>query len=308
MTAPTYTPEPGHQVVVRRYEVPCPELPGYAERKLTLELEGTIATVRGLSGGHLITLEGAGCDPIFTGYQFSGQDPEHGCSWSLRTVVIPAGEVEAYDTAELAAKVAQAEREHAAALALWEQARDAELVAKQRLIGAQERLEATQRQETRARLDREAQRRQRDADLDAAWLAGLTERRKPDRAAMAEHVAELARAYGLVAGIIPERAGSRETKVAIAGPHTLALTVAFRGDSPQCEPDTYVLSWHMRPWADEGKDYRLAAAFCGSVNLQHADKATDVAGGFRALVELLTQRFASIADGSAFAAAVSTAG
>jgi hypothetical protein len=125
----TYTPEPGHRVRVRRYEVPCPELPGHAERKLLLELDGTVASVQPKAGGVLFRLKGME-DLIYTGYQFSGQDSGHGCSWSLVTEVIRAGDVAAHDQAERAARVA---------------ARDAEVVARQRLKGAQERLEATMR-------------------------------------------------------------------------------------------------------------------------------------------------------------------
>jgi hypothetical protein len=84
----TYEPQPCHQVVVRRWEVPCPELPGTAERRLLIEYEGTVATVRGKAGGVLLTLEGI-AEPIFTGYQFTGQDPDHWCSWTLQTEVTP---------------------------------------------------------------------------------------------------------------------------------------------------------------------------------------------------------------------------
>lgn len=293
MTTPAYTPKPGDQVRVRRYEAPCPELPGHTERKLRLELTGTIATVRGVSDGHLITLEGEP-DPIFTGYQFSGQDPDHGCSWSLRTEVVPLADVAAHDQAELAAKVATAEREHGAALALWERARDGEVVARQRLLGAHERVQAAQRAAARHQADLDA------ADLDAAKpaidLGALTERRKADRAVMAEHVAQLARSHGLSAYVTVDEA-IKQASVDLVGPHGLTLIVRFRGNTPQCEPDTYVLSWYG---VDEGcrLDPRVFAA--GSVNPHHGHKATEVANGFRELAGLLARRFASIEDGSAF--------
>ncbi len=85
--APAYTPEAGHLVRVQRWEVPCPEIPGTWERKLLVELDGTVESVRELAGGYLIKLAGDDADPIFTGRQFSGQDPDHGCSWSLVTEV-----------------------------------------------------------------------------------------------------------------------------------------------------------------------------------------------------------------------------
>jgi hypothetical protein len=136
-----YTPEPGDQVRVRRYQVPTPELPGTAEREMIVEYTGTVGEVRKRADGVLFQLAGFGHD-IFTGYQFSGQDPEHGCSWSLHTEVVPLADVAAHDQAQHAARVAAGEAEVARALALYERARDAVPAARQRLKGAQERLEA----------------------------------------------------------------------------------------------------------------------------------------------------------------------
>jgi hypothetical protein len=141
----TYTPEPGDRVLVRRWSVPCPELRDGPHRELLTEVAGTVESVRPVnSSGVLLTLEGLE-DAIFTGYQHSGQDPEHGCSWSLQTDVIRAEDVAAHDQAEHAARVAAGEAEVARALALWERARDAVPVARQRLTGAQERLEVIKR-------------------------------------------------------------------------------------------------------------------------------------------------------------------
>lgn len=139
-----YIPAPGHQVRVRRYQVPCPELPGVAERKMIAEHTGTVGKVREVPGGVLFQLAGFGHD-ICTSDQFSGQDPEHGCSWSLHTEVVPLAETCSHDRAQLAARVQQAENERARAAESWERSRDAEAVARQRLIGAQERLEAAMR-------------------------------------------------------------------------------------------------------------------------------------------------------------------
>ncbi len=127
----------------------------------------------------------------------------------------------------------------------------------------------------------------------------LTERRKADRAIMAQRVAELAAVHGVRASVVAELPGTRLAGVVLAGPHTLGLTVEFRGSSPHAEPDTYVLSWHMRPWSDEGKGWALnPAAFVAQRS--HDTVATDVAYGFRPLLDLLARRFAAIADGSAF--------
>lgn len=280
----TYTPKAGDQVRVQRWEVPTPELPGTAEPRLLIEMDGTVESVRELHGGHLIKLAGDDADPIFTGYQHTGQDPDHGSSWSLQTEVVLQADVAAHDQAKHAERVTQGRREVDRALELWEQAQRAEVVARQRLIGARERLEVIKRA--------------RPVPAPRPDLDQLTERRKADRLAMAEQVADLARAHGLTAQV-RRLETKRRVLVDLAGPHGLKLTVQFRGNSPQCEPDTYVLSWCQLPRQDEG--YRLfPPVFGGSVNPYHGHKATDVANGFRDLTELLQRRFAAIADGSAF--------
>jgi hypothetical protein len=271
---------------VQRWEVPCPEIPGTAERKLLIEMDGTVESVREVAGGYLVKLAGDDADPIFTGYQFSGQDPDHGCSWSLRTEVIRAEDVAAHDQAVLDAGVALAEREKAAALATWERARDAEVIARQRLKGAQERLEAAT---GRAGVHR------RQVGLD---LGTLSETRKADRAVMAAHVADLARMHGLSAEVRAGARGPRQVVAELAGPHGLQLAVRFDGDTPQCEPDTYVLSWCMQPGKDDG--YRLNPRVFESVNPYHGTKATEVANGYRELCELLSNRFAHIMGRTAF--------
>lgn len=281
-----YTPNPGDQVRVRRYQVPCPELPGYAERKLLEEHVGTAATVQPKADGVLLTLEGLE-DAIFTGCQFTGQDPFQGCSWTLQTEVVRLADVAAHDQAEHDARVAAGEAEVARALALWERARDAEAAALRRLIAARDRLAVIKRA--------------RPAPAAIPDLDALSETRKTDRAVMAGHVEGLARSHGLRAEVAaggrgPLGDGSRAVHVDVEGPHGLKVTVVFDGNSPQSAPDTYVLSWHG---VEDG--WRLfPAVFGGSVNPYHGHKATDVAHGFRDLTELLTRRFTAIADGSAF--------
>jgi hypothetical protein len=129
-----------------------------------------------------------------------------------------------------------------------------------------------------------------------AKMSELTERRKTDRAVMAGHVEGLARSHGLQAAVVPEAPGTRHTRVVIAGPHGLSLTVHFWGSTPFKTADTYVLSWHG---VETG--WRLfPPVFGGSVNPYHGHKATDTAHGFAQLHYLLTRRFAAIADGTAF--------
>jgi len=131
-------------------------------------------------------------------------------------------------------------------------------------------------------------------------VAELSERRQADRARMADAVARLASAHALSAEIVPGTPGKRCTEVRISGPHTLGLAVKFDGDSPHREPDTHVLSWHMRPWADEGKGWALAPGAFRDVNPHTGTKATDVAHGWPHLLALLTRRFAAIESGAAF--------
>jgi hypothetical protein len=127
-------------------------------------------------------------------------------------------------------------------------------------------------------------------------MTELTERRKADRAEMARQVAALAREYGLtVHRARPEQRGTRQVDVELSGPHGLAVTVRFRGSSPQREPDTYVLSWYG---VEEGT--RLHPGMFGNVNPCYGHKATDVAHGFAQLLRILRERFAVIRDGSAF--------
>lgn len=131
-------------------------------------------------------------------------------------------------------------------------------------------------------------------------MAELTERRQADRARMADAVADLARTYGLRAEIVPGQAGQRHTEVRISGPHTLGLTVRLDGSSPHPEPDTYVLSWHMKPRSAEGAGWLLKPSEFQNVNPYHGTKATDIARGWDQLGRVLTLRFRSIASGAAF--------
>lgn len=131
-------------------------------------------------------------------------------------------------------------------------------------------------------------------------MAELTERRKADRATMAAEVAGQAEQYGLAARVkTPGLFGERSIDVEISGPHTLGLTVTFDG-SRNDRADTYVLSWHMRPWAAEGKGWQLAPHAFGDVSRFHSTKATDIVRGFPDLLALLIDRFRAIADGTAF--------
>jgi hypothetical protein len=121
----------------------------------------------------------------------------------------------------------------------------------------------------------------------------MSAKRKADRGAMASQVAALAVEFGLTAVHRIEEPGTRRTSVDLSGPYGLRLTVKF--DATLYAPDTYVLNWHG---VDEGT--RLHPGMFGIVNSFHGHKATDVPRGFEQLTRILRERFAVIADGSAF--------
>jgi hypothetical protein len=125
----------------------------------------------------------------------------------------------------------------------------------------------------------------------------MSAKRKADRDAMASQVAALAVEFGLTAVHRIEEPGTRRTSVDLEAPHGLRLTVKF--DATLYAPDTYVLNWHG---VHEGT--RLHPGMFGIVNSFHGHKATDVPRGFAQLLRILRERFAVIADGSAFVAEV----
>lgn len=121
----------------------------------------------------------------------------------------------------------------------------------------------------------------------------LSETRKADRATMVARVAALACKHGITAVRRLEEPGTRFTSVDLAGPHGLKLTVRFDGGSWQ--PGVYVLSWYGIE-----DSTRLRPGVFWDVNAFHGCKATDIACGFAQLETMLGERFAAIADGSAF--------
>ncbi len=126
----------------------------------------------------------------------------------------------------------------------------------------------------------------------------LTERRKADRAKMAEQVRALAAVYGISATVEPyefREMYPHRLDVKIRTDRGLCLTVEFNGTS--CQPDVHVLSWHM----DIDSDARLSDAF-GKVNPHHHAKATDVVEGLEGLLDRLRQRFELIHSGAAYSA------
>lgn len=101
-----FVPAPGQRVRVRRWSVPCPELPGGPQRELAVEVTGVVASVDdGRSARPMhppviyldiatmdVSVDTLGGEPadnwmICLGYVFCGQEPDHGYSWTLQTEV-----------------------------------------------------------------------------------------------------------------------------------------------------------------------------------------------------------------------------
>jgi hypothetical protein len=104
-----FVPETGQRVRVRRWEVPCPEIPAGPQRKLVVELTGIVASVDDGTRSrpmhepviHFdpasldVSVDTFEMDPgdhamIALGHQFCGQEPDHGYSWTLQTEIEPA--------------------------------------------------------------------------------------------------------------------------------------------------------------------------------------------------------------------------
>lgn len=125
----------------------------------------------------------------------------------------------------------------------------------------------------------------------------LSVKRTADRTRMALHAQELILACGATferseGGDYP---GPRCVQLKVRAPGGLCVTVEFDGDS--CQPDVYVLSWHI----DIGSDAQLSnAVFGGAVNPHHLRKATYIASGFEDLCAKLKSGLQKAADGSAY--------
>lgn len=137
--------------------------------------------------------------------------------------------------------------------------------------------------------------------MNPSLRSTLTETRAEDRLRMADEVARIARAHGHQADV--QVAGIRGPRCAHVGIRTadgrLAVSVDFRGDSPQMEPNTFVLPWHLT--LDCPRDVFLQPAkFDNAVNPHHGAKATLVRHGFVELCQHLHGVLAAAADGSAY--------
>ena len=122
-----------------------------------------------------------------------------------------------------------------------------------------------------------------------------TETRKSDRAEMVRQLVELVQSKDVECKVeSPSIWGPRAVQVEIKAPRGLRLSVDFDGDSNQ--PDIHVLSWHFK----HGGTAKLQTTFAPSVNTCHFRKATDIAYGFDALLNIIALRLDSAISGEAF--------
>ena len=118
-----------------------------------------------------------------------------------------------------------------------------------------------------------------------------------DRAAMASQLEQLLTRCGVVferraGGVYP---GPTCIRFNIEAARGLCVGVSFDGAS--CQPNTYVLSWHMKSGST---DELNEATFGGSVNRFHRQKATYVARGFADLCRQLEHGLTLATEGKAF--------
>jgi hypothetical protein len=89
--------------------------------------------------------------------------------------------------------------------------------------------------------------------------------------------------------------GAQCIELQVSAARGLSVRVSLNGES--CQPNVYVLSWHMQ----SGSQAQLnQATFGGSVNPYHRQKATYVAHGFADLCAQLKSGLLKAADSSAF--------
>lgn len=125
----------------------------------------------------------------------------------------------------------------------------------------------------------------------------LSEKRKADRAKMADMVVDLVREFGFGFDRCEGEASRREELVRVIAADDIHVSVDFDGESRQ--PDVYVLNW----WITPGAIRLFDDSFADSVNGYHRHKATDVAYGFDHLMSTLRARFSAISTGKAFVSA-----
>lgn len=119
----------------------------------------------------------------------------------------------------------------------------------------------------------------------------LTERRKADRAIMADALARYMPELGATVEVEPEHNRRIVVRIAVKhGEREATISVDFDGSS--CQPDVYVATWDTRNSCFSGH--------MGDVNQAHYGKATRVADRFDILVAMLARDVRKLADGRGF--------
>jgi hypothetical protein len=125
----------------------------------------------------------------------------------------------------------------------------------------------------------------------------LKETRKKDREVMLRAMQRLCEKFGVPYELDREFLGNHlACAIGIRGPTGLALTIDFDGKS--CQPDVFVLSWHMMTDSRCDKNI-IRGDFAQSRNEHHFRKATDIFRGFERMIRVMSTRLQRIADGTA---------
>ena len=129
-----------------------------------------------------------------------------------------------------------------------------------------------------------------------------SEKKTADRINMARALVALQRSVApmrVMSEIIMDAGHDQDrVEVRISGSRGLAVTVSFRGKSPQERQNTFVLSWHFSG-SRESEGAVIGRNFAADVNTVHFRKATDVVYSFDQLMTTMEARFAAMESGAA---------
>jgi hypothetical protein len=131
-------------------------------------------------------------------------------------------------------------------------------------------------------------------------MVNLTERRKADRAKMANTLAELIRSFAIEPTIEREGESSMHPRAWVVGLQTVnGLRCGFDFDGQSCQHDVYVNAWNLGLHTDK----LFADGFPGgTINPHHFAKCTTVAYGFDALCQHVRDVLEKDRDGTLYSA------
>lgn len=139
-----------------------------------------------------------------------------------------------------------------------------------------------------------------DAPQLPAGAEGWTERRKADRAAMADTLAALAAHHGATVSREPWGYRDARTEYLQIDLNGLNLWLDFSGTS--CQPDIHVCAWNISHRSEARLCWQFGRAVGAEVNPCHRRKCTAVAYGFADLFADVDEALALAASGDAFEA------